>query len=141
MNQVQARTLAERREAALDHLRSNSNLWLATASDGAGSAPNTGVLRVGWRSPADGNVRGQPNVRASIGSTGDVLMIDATAAIMGTADIDTRAAEGYAQASGIPRPAPGFTYVQDDLLLGQAPPGHAPPSLYRAHRLTSGSLT
>ena len=34
MNQVQARPLAERREAALEHLRSNSNPWLATASDG-----------------------------------------------------------------------------------------------------------
>jgi hypothetical protein len=31
---------------------------------------------------------------------------------MGTADIDARAAEGCAQASGIPRPAPDFTYVQ-----------------------------
>jgi hypothetical protein len=39
-------------------------------------------------------------------------MIDATAAIMAAADIDARAAEGYAQASGIPRSAPGYTYVQ-----------------------------
>src|SRR5437868_2204489 len=36
MNQVQARPLAERRKAALECLRSNSNLWLATASDGRG---------------------------------------------------------------------------------------------------------
>ena len=37
MNQVQeARTLAERRAAALERLRSDSNLWLATASDGRG---------------------------------------------------------------------------------------------------------
>ena len=35
MNQVQARTLAKRREAARS-IRSNSNLWLATASDGRG---------------------------------------------------------------------------------------------------------
>ena len=37
MNQVQeTRTLAERRAAALERLRSDSNLWLATASDGQG---------------------------------------------------------------------------------------------------------
>jgi len=36
MNQIQARTLAERCAAALERLRSNSNLWLATASDGRG---------------------------------------------------------------------------------------------------------
>lgn len=28
--------LLERRAAAVEHLRSNSNLWLATASDGRG---------------------------------------------------------------------------------------------------------
>jgi nitroimidazol reductase NimA-like FMN-containing flavoprotein (pyridoxamine 5'-phosphate oxidase superfamily) len=36
MNQLQARSLAERRKAATERLRSNTNLWLATASDGRG---------------------------------------------------------------------------------------------------------
>jgi hypothetical protein len=36
MSEMRARTLAERRAAALEHLRSNTNLWLATASDGRG---------------------------------------------------------------------------------------------------------
>ena len=46
MNQVQeARTLAERRAAALERLRSNSNLWLATASDGRVSGRT--VMRAG----------------------------------------------------------------------------------------------
>ena len=39
-------------------------------------------------------------------------MIDATAAIVAAADVDETAAEGYAQASGVPRSAPGFTYVR-----------------------------
>jgi hypothetical protein len=38
-------------------------------------------------------------------------MIDATAAIVTAADVDAAAAEGYAQASGVPRSAPGFAYV------------------------------
>jgi general stress protein 26 len=117
----QARTLAERREAALEHLRSNSNLWLATASDGRG--PHLIPVSYWWdgthllTATFEGsrtlrNVRAQPKVRASIGSTGDVLMIDATAAIMAAADIGATAADGYAKASGVPPSAPGFTYVE-----------------------------
>jgi general stress protein 26 len=122
MNQVQeARTLAERRAAALERLRSDSNLWLATASDGRG--PHLIPVSYWWdgarllTATFEGsrtlrNMRTQPKVRASIGSTGDVLMIDATAAIVAAADVDETAAQGYAQASGVPRSAPGFTYVQ-----------------------------
>lgn len=118
MDQIQARTLAQRREAALEQLRSNTNLWLATASDGRG--PHLIPVSYWW----DGarlvtatfqgsrtlkNVLAQPKIRAAIGSTGDVLMIDARAAVV--ADIDETAAEAYARASGVPRSAPGFTYV------------------------------
>jgi Pyridoxamine 5'-phosphate oxidase len=122
MNQVQeARTLAERRAAALERLRSNSNLWLATASDGRG--PHLIPVSYWWdgvrllTATFEGsrtlrNVRAQPTVRAAVGSTGDVLMIDATATIVAADDVDEAAAEGYAQASGVPRSAPGFTYVQ-----------------------------
>jgi general stress protein 26 len=121
VNQVQARTLSERRAAALEHLRSNSNLWLATASDGRG--PHLIPVSYWWdgarlltatfeNSRTLRNVRVQPKVRAAIGSMGDVLMIDATAAIMAAADIDATAAEGYARASGVPPSTPGFTYVQ-----------------------------
>lgn len=121
MNQVQARTLAERRAAALGRLRSDSNLWLATASDGRG--PHLIPVSYWWdgarlltatfeNSRTLRNVRVQPRVRASIGSTGDVLIIDAMAAIMAAADVGETAAEGYARASGVPRSAPGFTYVE-----------------------------
>jgi hypothetical protein len=59
------------------------------------------------------NVRAQPKVRAAIGSTGDVVMIDATATIVAVADIDPEAAERYAQASGNnPQAVPGFVYIQ-----------------------------
>jgi len=94
---VNDRPLAERRKAALERLRSNSNLWLATASDGRG--PHLIPLSYWW----DGsrlttatfkgsrtlkNVRAQPKVRAAIGTTGDVLMIDATATVATVADRD-----------------------------------------------------
>lgn len=121
-NQVQARPLPERRAAAIEQLRSHSNLWLATASDGHG--PHLIPASYWW----DGsrlttatfedsrtlkNVRAQPRVRASVGSTADVLMIDATAAVVAVADIFTAAAEGYARASrNDPRSVPGFAYIQ-----------------------------
>lgn len=49
----------------------------------------------------------------SVGSTGDVLIVDATATIVAVTDIDAGVAEKYAQASGNdPRSVPGFTYIQ-----------------------------
>jgi len=121
MSEVQARTLAERREAALEHLRSNTNLWLATASDGQG--PHLIPVSYWWdgarlttatseNSRTARNIRAQPKVRAAVGSTGDLLMIDATAAIVPWGDIDETAAEGYERASGVPQSMPGFVYVR-----------------------------
>jgi len=121
VSEVQVRSLAERREAALEHLRSNTNLWLATASDGRGA--HLIPVSYWWdgaclttatseNSRTARNVRAQPKFRAAIGSTGDVLMIDATAAIVPWGDIDETAAEGYARASGVPRSMPGFIYVR-----------------------------
>lgn len=121
-NPVQARSLSERREAALERLRWPGNLWLATASDGQG--PHLIPVSYWWDgsrlttatfedSRTLNNVRAQPKVRASIGSTADVLMIDAVAVIVAVADIDAAAADGYARASGIdPRSVPGFVYVR-----------------------------
>jgi general stress protein 26 len=121
-NQPPARSLPQRRAAAIEHLRSNANLWLATASDGRG--PHLIPASYWW----DGarlttatfkdsrtltNVQAQPKVRVSLGSTSDVLMIDATATIVPVADIDAAAADGYARASrNDPRSVPGFVYVR-----------------------------
>ena len=112
------RTLTERQEAARQRLRTETNLWLATASDGHG--PHLIPVSYWWdgtrlltatfqHSRTLNNIQAQPKIRASIGDTGDVLMIDATAHI--APDIDDEAADGYAQASGVPRSAPGFTYI------------------------------
>lgn len=121
MSETKARSLSERREAALEHLRANSQLWLATASDGRG--PHLIPVSYWWdgsrltTATFEGsrtwkNVRAQPKVRASIGTTGDVLMIDATATIAAAGDLG-EAAEGYAQVSGNdPRSVPGFAYLQ-----------------------------
>lgn len=122
MDQVPARSLAERRAAALERLRSNSNMWLASASDGRG--PHLIPVSYWW----DGarlitatfqgsrtllNIRSQPKVRASVGSTGDVVMIDAVASIVAAVDVDAEVAERYTRASGNdPRSVPGFEYVQ-----------------------------
>ncbi len=103
-------------------LQSPGNLWLATASDGRG--PHLIPLSYWWdgsrlttatlkNSRTVKNIRVQPKVRASIGSPGDVLMIDARAAIVSSAGIGTEAAEGYARVSGNePRLDPSFAYIQ-----------------------------
>ncbi len=120
-NEVHARSLDERQHAAIDRLRSGGNLWLATASDGQG--PHLIPVSFWWdgsrlttstfeRSRTLNNVQAQPRVRASIGSTTDVLMIDATAAVVPGSEIDPAAAEGYARASRIPQSTPGFIYMQ-----------------------------
>jgi general stress protein 26 len=114
--------LAERREAAIERLRAGGNFWLATASDGRGahlipasywwdgSRLTTATFE---DSRTLKNVRAQPRVRVSVGSTADVLMIDATAVVVAVADVDTAAAEGYARASGNdPRSVSGFVYVR-----------------------------
>src|SRR5262249_50446309 len=124
MGHVQARPLVERRKAAIERLRSNSTLWLATASDGRG--PHLVPLSYLWggnrltTATFEGsrtlkNVRAQPKVRAAIGTTGDVLMIDAratTATVANIADIG-EVAKRYAQVSGNdPQSVPGFVYIQ-----------------------------
>src|ERR1700730_18986540 len=124
MNQMQTRPVAERRKAAMERLRSNSNLWLAPASDGR--APHLIPLSYWWdgsrltTATFEGSqplkdVRAQPKVRAAIGTTDDVLMIDATATIATVADIADIAevAGRYAQVSGNdPQSTPGFVYIQ-----------------------------
>ena len=121
MDQTRARTLAERRAAALARLGAHGNLWLATASDGHG--PHLIPVSFWWdgarlltatldHSRTLKNILAQPAVRASIGSTSDVLMLDATAAVTDAANLDDAAMDGYARVSGVPRFTPGFTYVR-----------------------------
>jgi hypothetical protein len=59
------------------------------------------------------NIRAQPKVRVSVGTTADVLMIDATATIVPVTGIGPSEADGYARASRTdPRQVPGFAYVR-----------------------------
>jgi general stress protein 26 len=123
MNQVPARPLTERREAALERLRLNSTLWLATASHARG--PYLTPLFYRWDgsrlttatfegSRTVKNVRGQAKVRAAIGSPDDVLMIDARATIAPVADMADIAevAKWYALVSdNDPQSVPGFVYI------------------------------
>jgi nitroimidazol reductase NimA-like FMN-containing flavoprotein (pyridoxamine 5'-phosphate oxidase superfamily) len=81
MDGARSRSLPERRAAALEHLRSNSNLWLATASDGRGphlipvsywwDETHLTMATLGNRRTLK-NVRPQTKVRVAIGRTGDV---------------------------------------------------------------------
>ena len=90
----------------------------------AGAASDPSLLLVGRIPVDDGNLQEQPNpeerpdttkVRAAIGTTGDVLMIDATATIATVADIADIAevAGRYARATGNdPQSVDGFVYIQ-----------------------------
>jgi len=115
------RGLAERREAALEHLASSHQLWLATASDGHG--PHLIPVSYVWdgtslttatfaRSRTSANIRSCGLVRAAIGSTGDLLMIDAVASVRAVTEIDAAVADAYARVASDPRSVPGFTYIQ-----------------------------
>ncbi|MBO0822104.1 MAG: pyridoxamine 5'-phosphate oxidase family protein [Nocardiopsaceae bacterium] len=121
-DRIQARSLAERRRDALEHLRADRHLWLATAGDGRG--PHLIPASFWWDgsrlitatfsdSVTVRNIRDQPKVRVSLGTTTDVLMIDATAAVVAVAGIGPAEADGYTRASRVdPRSAPGFTYIR-----------------------------
>jgi hypothetical protein len=115
---LQPRRLLERRAAAVEHLLSNSDPWLATARTASDPGvywwDGTRLTTATFESSRTlKNVRAQPKGRVAVGSTGDVLIVDATATIVAVTDIDPGAAEGYAQASGNdPRSVPGFTYIQ-----------------------------
>ncbi|MGH3165215.1 MAG: pyridoxamine 5'-phosphate oxidase family protein [Trebonia sp.] len=117
----QARTLSERRDAALERLGSGGNLWLATVGDGRG--PHLIPVSFCWdgtrlttatfeNSRTLRNVAAEPRVRVSIGTTSDVVMIDAVAAVVAAADLEDSAVEGYEKASGVPRSTKGFVYLQ-----------------------------
>ena len=119
MDDIQVRTLAERREAALERLRIDTDLWLATAGDGRG--PHLIPVSYWWdgarllTATFEGsrtlrNIQAQPRIRASLGCTGDVLLIDAGAELA-AADVEDVAADGNARASGVPRATPGFAYI------------------------------
>ena len=114
------RTLAERRAAAAGQLDDNHHMWLASGSDGHGA--HLIPVSYTWdgrrlttatfvRSRTASNVRAHPMVRASIGTTTDVLMIDATARLVGVQEIDENAADAYARMSLDPRTVPGFVYL------------------------------
>lgn len=119
---VPARSLAERRQWALDQLRAESHCWLATSSDGRG--PHLIPVSFWWDgsrlttatfagSRTAKNIEAQPEVRVSVGATTDVLMIDALAGIVPVAGIDPAEADGYVRSSRIdPRSVPGFVYVR-----------------------------
>lgn len=122
MSDPTPRPLSERRAAAAERLHSPGNMWLATASDGHG--PHLIPVSYWWdgarlttatfeNSRTVRNIAAQPDVRASIGSTTDVLMIDAAAAVVAGSDIDDTAADGYLQSARLdPRSLPGFVYLQ-----------------------------
>lgn len=95
-------------------------MWLATASDRRG--PHLIPVSFWWdgarlvtatfeNSRTLNDIRAQPRVRASIGTTSDVVMIHGMAAVVAVADLDEAAVTGYERASGVLRSTPGFVYV------------------------------
>ena len=115
------RGLSERREAALERLASGSQIWLATGSDGRGAhlipvayvwTGDALVTATFERSVTTANLQANPQARIAVGTTADVVMIDATARLTPVAEIDPTAADGYAQVSRDPRTVSGFVYIR-----------------------------
>ena len=115
------RTLTERRSAAAELLRSNTSLWLATASDGRGVHliplayvwdGDTVTMATFEQSRTVDNVRDNPVVRLAVGHPVDLLMIDGRAELLPAPDIDQLTADRYAQVSFDPRELPGLIYLR-----------------------------
>lgn len=114
------RTLAERQQAAHDRLDTETQLWLATGSDGRGAhlIPVAyvwidGVLVTATfeHSRTTANLRANPQARVALGTTSDVVMVDVVARLVDVAEMDSDTAERYAQVSRDPRRRAGFVYI------------------------------
>lgn len=114
------RPLTERREAARQKMFTHHRLWLATGSDGHGAhlIPVSFIwtnehltMATLARSRTMVNLRANPRARAAIGHPDDVVIIDGDVSIVDVADIDSTAADRYAEVSHDPRQMPGFLYL------------------------------
>lgn len=115
------RSLDQRRADALDRLDTHFQMWLATGSDGYGAHlipvayvwnAHTLTTATSERSRTAANLATTPQARVAIGSTDDVIMIDATATLIPVDTIDPDTADSYARISHDPRTMPGFAYIQ-----------------------------
>jgi Pyridoxamine 5'-phosphate oxidase len=109
------RSLTQRREAALKLLQDNTNLWLATGSDGHGAhlIPVAYVwdgtrltMATFAHSRTTANLRAYPHARVAIGPTDHLTMIDGDVSLVDPADMDSDIADRYARISFDPRTWP-----------------------------------
>lgn len=114
------RSLAERRAYARERIESGFQMWLATGGDGRGAhlipvaytwADSVLYTATFARSRTVANIEAHPQARAAVGTTADVVMIDASASLIDVADIEVDIAERYAAVSTDPRNYPNGTFV------------------------------
>jgi general stress protein 26 len=114
------RSLDERRNAAIELLESNHQLWLATGSDGHGA--HLIPVAYAWdgahlimatfeSSRTTANLRSRSRARAAIGEPTNLVMIDGDVTLIDPADMDPAAADRYACVSFDPRALPGLVYL------------------------------
>lgn len=115
------RSLDERRRAAVDLLENNTQLWLATGSDGHGAhlIPVAYVwdgqhltMSTFERSRTTANVRANPTARTAIGHPQDLAMVDGEVSAVAPGDMDLGTADAYARVSFDPRGMPGLVYLR-----------------------------
>ncbi|MDF6021207.1 pyridoxamine 5'-phosphate oxidase family protein [Streptomyces sp. JH34] len=117
-----ARGPDQRKQDVLDHLEKDEDLWVSTAS--ADGVPcmvplsfvrdrDTLLLATRRTNPTAVNVTPSGQVRAALGHTRDVVLIEGTAEIVEGADLPTDSGDAFAEKLGWdPRGRPSWVYLR-----------------------------
>lgn len=118
-DQPQPRSLATRASDARERLQTATQMWLATGGSTPHLIPVAVVFDEGnlvtatfERSKTVANLRSAPRARLALGTTADVVMVDASAEFVPVPLLDTATGDRFALISHDPRAMPGFTYLR-----------------------------
>lgn len=114
------RPLEVRTEDAYQRLRTATQMWLATGGHGGPHLIPVAVIyddgdlisATFEHSKTVTNLNAVPQARLALGTTADVVMVDASADLIAVQDMDSQLADRYAAISHDPRTMPGFIYLR-----------------------------
>ncbi len=119
-DQRQPRPFDVRAKDASERLTTATQMWLATGGTGSPHLIPVAVVyddgqlvtATFERSKTVANVSTVPRARVALGTTADVVMVDASVGLVPVARMDASTADRFAAISHDPRVMPGFTYLR-----------------------------
>jgi hypothetical protein len=120
---AQARTRAERLRDTRRRLEEDIDAWFSTAGPEGGSPylvplsflwdGSTLLIATPATSPTGRNLQSSGRVRVALGSTRDVVLVEATSETLLPADLGTEVLDGFARRTGFdPRDQSGYRYFR-----------------------------